>query len=198
MSPPSRGMHDPDIGALVRLPGIGRLAGHRARHAAGERQHRKQHVMLGDDEVVHQAGIGRLETFEARHRARRIDGSEGHSRGKRSRRVVAEEHHLAGDRIDLGMGRERPSSRRHSGCSRASSACRARSRSADGLPQRQQAAGVEDDVGVGDAAVLRHRGGRVGQPAAEAAEQRAARVMFGLPFGGANPAVAVVARPFSR
>ena len=57
--------------------------------------------------------------------------------------------------------------------------------------QRQQASGMEDDVGVGDAAVLRHRGGRIRQPAAEAAEQRAAGVVLGLPFRGADPAVAV-------
>ena len=54
---------------------------------------------------------------------------------------------------------------------------------------------MEDDVGVGDAAVLRHRGGGIGQPAAEAAEQRAAGVVFGQPFGGANPAVAVAGAP---
>ena len=50
---------------------------------------------------------------------------------------------------------------------------------------------MKDDVGVGDAAVLGDRGGRIGQFSAEAAEQRAAGVVLGLPFRGADPAVAV-------
>ena len=49
---------------------------------------------------------------------------------------------------------------------------------------------MEDDVGVGDAAIG-SGGGRVRQLAAEAAEQRAAGVVFGLPFRGADPAVAI-------
>ena len=49
---------------------------------------------------------------------------------------------------------------------------------------------MEDDVGVGDAAVG-EIGGRVRQLAAKAAEQRAAGVVLGLPFRGADPAVAV-------
>ncbi len=56
--------------------------------------------------------------------------------------------------------------------------------------QRQQATGVEDDVGVGDAAVgQRHR--RIGQLAAEAAEQRSAGIVLGQPFRRADPAVAI-------
>ena len=57
--------------------------------------------------------------------------------------------------------------------------------------QRQQASAVKDDVGVGDAAVLVGRCRRIRQFAAEAAEQRAAGIVLGLPFGGADPAVAV-------
>jgi hypothetical protein len=57
--------------------------------------------------------------------------------------------------------------------------------------QRQQASGVKDDVGVGDAAVPGGRGGRIGKRLAEAAKQGAAGVVFGLPFRGADPAVAV-------
>jgi hypothetical protein len=57
--------------------------------------------------------------------------------------------------------------------------------------QRQQAPAMKDDVGVGDAAVLDGRGRRIRQFSAEAAEQRAAGVVLGLPFRGADPAVAI-------
>ncbi len=50
---------------------------------------------------------------------------------------------------------------------------------------------MEDDVGVGDAAIVGDRGRRTRQLAAEAAEQRAAGVVLGQPFRGADPAVAV-------
>ena len=53
-------LHDADIGALFRLPGVRRLAAHRALHAAGDGQDRKQQMIFGDDEVVHHAGIGRI------------------------------------------------------------------------------------------------------------------------------------------
>ena len=57
--------------------------------------------------------------------------------------------------------------------------------------QRQQPAGMKDDVGIGDAAVGGRRGRRTRQLAAEAAEQRAAGVVLGLPFRRADPAVAI-------
>jgi hypothetical protein len=58
--------------------------------------------------------------------------------------------------------------------------------------QRQQASGVEDDVGVGYPAVRAGSRGSIGQfLTAEAREQCAASIVFGLPFGSADPAVAV-------
>src|ERR1700676_2262470 len=57
--------------------------------------------------------------------------------------------------------------------------------------QREQAAGMKNNVGVGDAAVLGDRSRRIRQLAAEAAEQGAAGVMFSLPLWGADPAVAI-------
>ena len=96
-------LHDADIGAFLRLPGVRRLAAHRALHAAGDGQDRKQQMIFGDDEVVHHAGIGRFEAIEPRHHARGVDRSEGEGGGQRTRGVVAEEHHLAGDGVDLGM-----------------------------------------------------------------------------------------------
>src|ERR1700692_4090531 len=57
--------------------------------------------------------------------------------------------------------------------------------------QREQAPGMEDDVGIGDAAVGGCGFRRIRQLAAEAAEKRAAGVMLGLPFRGADPAVAI-------
>jgi hypothetical protein len=58
------------------------------------------------------------------------------------------------------------------------------------LFQREQLAGMEDDVGVGDAAVGEISRG-IRQLAAEAAEQSAAGVVLGKPFRRADPAVAI-------
>ena len=63
-------------------------------------------MIFGDDEVVHHAGIGRIEAIEPRHHAGGVDRSEGEGGGQRTRGVIAEEHHLAGHGIDLGMRRE--------------------------------------------------------------------------------------------
>ena len=70
-------LHHADIGAFLRLPCVRRLAAHRALHAAGNGEDRKQHMVFGDDEVVHHAGIGRLETLEARRLAGRVDRAVG-------------------------------------------------------------------------------------------------------------------------
>src|SRR6185437_6508738 len=56
--------------------------------------------------------------------------------------------------------------------------------------QREQSAAMEDDVGVGDAAIGQ-RARCVRKLAAEAAEQGAAGVVLGLPLRGADPAVAI-------
>ena len=185
-------LHDADERSLLRLPGVRRFAAHRPLHAAGDGQDRKQHVVFGDDEVVHHAGIGRFETIEPRHHAGRVDRSEREGRGQRACGVIAEEHHFAGDGIDLGM-------RREGTCDGALVVAIAETVQSTRLDlgrhmaffQRQQAAAMEDDVGVGDAAVLGDVSRRIGQLAAEAAEQRAAGVMLGLPFRGADPAVAI-------
>ena len=112
--------------------------------------------------------------------------------------VVAEEHHLAGDRIDLRMRGEGPGD----GAAIIAIAARLERVRLDlgrqmAFLQREQAAAMRDDVGVGDAAV----GGvsrRVRQLLAEAAEQRAAGIVLGLPFGGADPAVAIGGAALSR
>src|SRR5258705_4997347 len=58
--------------------------------------------------------------------------------------------------------------------------------------QREQASGVEDDVGVGHPTIRAGSRGSIRQfSTAEAREQRAAGIVFGLPFGSADPAVAV-------
>src|SRR6266403_3222899 len=59
------------------------------------------------------------------------------------------------------------------------------------LLQREQASSMKDDAGIGDAGVLDGRSWRIRQLAAEAAEQRATGIVLGLPFRGADPAVAV-------
>src|SRR3979409_1863573 len=56
--------------------------------------------------------------------------------------------------------------------------------------QRQQASGMKDDVGIGDASIRAGSRGSVGQfSTPEAAEQRTAGVMFRLPFRRAHPAI---------
>ena len=57
--------------------------------------------------------------------------------------------------------------------------------------QREQAAGVKHYIGVCDAVVLCDVGRSVRKPAAEAAEQRAAGVVFRQPFRRADPAVTI-------
>src|SRR5260370_6926388 len=58
--------------------------------------------------------------------------------------------------------------------------------------QCQQPSGMKDDVGVGDTAISTGSRRSIGQfSTAEAAEQRTAGIMFGLPFRSADPAVAI-------
>src|SRR6476619_556483 len=60
------------------------------------------------------------------------------------------------------------------------------------LLQREQASGVEDDVGVGHPTIRAGSRGSIRQfSTAETREQRAAGVVLGLPFWSANPAIAV-------
>jgi hypothetical protein len=56
---------DADMAAEVGLPGVGRAAAAGALQAAGQRQHREQHMAIGRHEVVHHAGEGCLEPVEA-------------------------------------------------------------------------------------------------------------------------------------
>ena len=58
-------LHHADISALVGLPGIGRFARHRPLHAAGQRQHRKQHIVPRHHEIVDHAGVGRIKQIVA-------------------------------------------------------------------------------------------------------------------------------------
>ncbi len=130
-------------------------------------------MILGDDEVVHHAGIGRLEAVEARHLAGGRDGAEGEGGRKGPGGVVAEEHHLAGHRIDLRMRGERPGD----GAAIIAVAARCERARLDlgrqmAFFQREQAAAMRDDVGVGDAAVGRARPVR---PAASGRSRRTAR-----------------------
>ncbi len=148
-------------------------------------------MVLGDDKVVHHAGIGRLETFEARRLAGGVDRSVGEGRRQRTRGVVAEEHELAGDRVDLRMRREAAGDATliiviAARCQRARLDLGRQMR----FFQREQLAGMKDDVGVGDAAVGEVLRG-IRQLAAEAAEQRAACIVLGQPFRRADPAVAI-------
>ena len=138
------------------------------------------------------AGIGRLELVEARDLAGLVDHAIGHPGRQRHRTdAIAEEHHLAGFGIDLGMGGEAVG-----GAGIVEIAARAQRNRIDlqrlvAFFQRQQLAGVPDDVGVGDTAVLAGDG-RIGrQRIAERAEQRAAGGMLEFVFRRAQIAVLV-------
>jgi len=68
---------DADIGALVRLPGIGRTPAPRAIHAADQRQDREKDMARGDDEIMRYAGARRLETLEAGDHSLGVDHAKG-------------------------------------------------------------------------------------------------------------------------
>ncbi len=97
--------HHADEGPGLGLPGEGRQPLHRAVQTPGQRQHGKGHVMLGDHEVVHHRAVRRLEILPARHLSAPVGDPEAHAgRQRLFPDPVGEPQHLAGDRIDLGMG----------------------------------------------------------------------------------------------
>src|ERR1700683_1978023 len=57
--------------------------------------------------------------------------------------------------------------------------------------EREEPAGVPNDVGVGDAAILADDGRIAGRRIAPAAEPRLMRSMLGFPFRRAYPAIAI-------
>ncbi len=186
-----------DIGAALRLPRERGGAAHGAFHAAGERQDRKQHVPVGDAEIMHHADIGRREPLHAPEASRRIDAAEHDVGRERAGGEIAEEQQFAGARVVFRVGGERAAELAAEAVE-AERCQRGRvelDRRVEFL-QRQQPSGVRDDVSVGDAAqqVL----GVAAVPGfgrAEPAGQGTARRVLLQPFRRAHPAVAVAHPP---
>ena len=184
--------HDADEHALLRLPRVGRRAAHRALHRTRQRHDGEQHVLTGDEEVVHHRRIGRAEGLGAHEVAGLVDHVERHVVRQHAVGVVAEEQHLARLGVDLRV-------RRHRADELAAEGVRADRRERahvefDGrvrFLQREQAVAVPHDVGVREAVGLLPEHARVCIHRVHRAEQRAARVVFLLELLGAHPAVAV-------
>ena len=184
--------HHADVGALLRLPRQGRFALHGPLHAAGGREDGKDHVLIGGDEVMHHARKGRIETLGTGEDAVGIHRLVAHAGAERAGDHVAEEQHLAGLGVNLGMGRHRPLEL----VVVAPSALRFQGAGVDlerGMPllQGQQLAAVPNHVGVGEAIVRCFLGDRVVLHWIERAVEAAALAPLQGPLGGAHPAVAV-------
>jgi hypothetical protein len=65
-------------------------------------------VLFGHDEVMHHAGIWRVEILETCDAAMGIERAIAHPRREWSPGGIAEEHQFASGRIGLGMGGKRP------------------------------------------------------------------------------------------
>ena len=182
--------------ALLGLPGEGRLAGHGAFHRAGEREHRQHDPVLRHREVVDHRRERTFQDLGARHLAVPVDGLQAHFLGEASGGRVAEEDHLAGLGIELGMRRERAVELVAVGLVAAVGADRHQARRIERvgcvcLLERQEATRVPDDVGVGDGGVEREDA-RVGVAwVAEGAGEAFAFLVLHLPLGRAHPAVLV-------
>ncbi len=192
---PAQGRHagiapqQPDMPAQRRLPRKRHLSGHRPRQAAGQRHHRKQHVPRGDREIMHHRAIRRLKALDPAHPSIRADGPKSHARRQRPVGGIAEKHQVSGCRIGLRVRGERP----RQGAGKILHAARGQRGGVEferqmRLLQRQQFAGVPDDVGVGHPGI---GDVRALPPWPEACAQRPPRGVLGAPLVGAHPAVAV-------
>ena len=182
-------LHQAHIGRLLRLPGIARQALHGPLEAAGQRHDREQHVVLGDQEVMDHGRVGRLEVGAVDNLAGRIGDAVAHGGGEGMRPdAISEPDHLAGLWIQLGMGGDPAGI-----LGRIAPRLEGVGIDLEGhvpLLEGQQAAGVEQDVGIGHAAVLPGRQG-VAEHGIEAAEEGAAMLVLELPLRGADIAVAI-------
>ncbi len=135
-------------------------------------------------------GERRLEVIAAQHRPVRGGDAIAHAGRQRRADAIAEPGHLAADGIDLRVGGD---------IALVRTDVALRFQGADvhlegmvGLLQRQQLAGVEQDVGVGDPAFVAGRERIGGQRIAHGAEQGAAVLVLQEPLGRADIAVAVM------
>jgi len=181
-----------DKGAHFRFPCERRFALHRAVEATGQRQDRNENVPVRDHEIVNHAGVRRIEAIQPRHLADLVDNAEGHILSEELfARHVTEEQHLAGFRIDLGVGGEAVGiARVREIALRSKRACIDFKRLMTFF-ERKQLARVIENVGVGDAGVFSDHRRIACHRIAEGAEHRLACRVFQFPFRRADPAVAV-------
>ena len=181
--------HEAHIGRLVRLPGIARQALHGPFQAAREGHDREEDVVLGDQEIMDHGRIRGLEVGAAHDLAGGVRHAIAHGGGEGTvADAIAEPDHLAGLRIQLGVGSD-PSGV----LGRVAPGLQGVAVKLEGhvpLFQGQKPASVEEDVGVGDAAVL-PRGHGVAQHGVEAAEQGPSVLALEFPLRGPDIAVAV-------
>ena len=183
--------HHADARAVVGPP-----LHHRAVAEVGDVDHDRgveEHgVVLGDDEVVHHHRRGDLDLGAVHERSGGVDDVVPDDRFEHR---VGEEEHLAGARIEAGMGGHRPG---EAAVEVVLADGLERRRDLGGqpaFPQRQVPAGVADDVGVRRvlhrARVAHQR--RVGEAhdVAEARVHRSAELDLGAQALGPDPAVAV-------
>src|SRR6056297_341032 len=182
--------HHPKMGAALRLPGHGQAAAHRALTVEHQRIHREHHVMFCDKKIVHERSKRHLDHFALDQLAVLIGDIQAHVFAEGPRRLIAEEHHLAGCMIKLGVGgygavdltveikvadgRERARVHLHS--KRA-------------FHQRQQPIAMPYDMGIGRVVMLVGHGGICFQRVAQYAEQRFAGCALQCVLLGAHPAV---------
>ncbi len=176
--------HDPEIGGQGGVPGPVRAALVEQVLIGGERDGQEGDVLLGDPEVVDHAGVGGLDPGRPVHRAGLVAGEHLDIGRVEALGLIAEGDHLAGHRIELGVGGE--GQRLHAaaegvvvvgGLQRQGIHRHRRGV----LLHREQLAVVIDDLGVGRAAAEPLDRGIVGGRIAVHAEQRTARLVLGFP-----------------
>ncbi len=180
--------HDADPALQILLVGPVVAAGLQPLDVGGGGEHREDGVPLGDGEVVHGRAVGLVEPLLGSEIPVLVGDAVGDVRGAQPAGLIAEEEHLAGDRIDAGVGGHGL---------RAQGAVVVPL--ADGLQRvrvdlvgaavflgHEQPAGVPDGRGVGDGAVQPLDRGVVGEGVAVAPEQGLARLALGLIARGAH------------
>ncbi len=163
-------------------------AGLQPLHVGGGREHREDGVPLGDGEVVHGRAVGLVEPLLGGQIPVLVGDAVGDIGGAEAAGLVAEEEHLAGDRIDAGVGGHGLGAQGAVVIPPAHRLQRVRIDFVGPavLLGHEEASGVPDRGGVGDGAVEAGHRRIVGERVAVAAEQGLAGLALGLVAGGAH------------
>ncbi len=92
--------HDPDEGLLVGLEDPVRTAGLHSLEVRSDGEHRKDHVLFGHDEVMHERGVGDLEPLLVHQLAVLVRDAVRNVTRSEAIRLVAEEVHVPRFRIE--------------------------------------------------------------------------------------------------